>query len=142
VVFTTDTAGESALELVHLPSGHSRTLRAGNRGILYENPSLLDGAVAYERVTRCAQELRVASARKRTAGRLLLELPSTVSRDTGYEPDYEHAYNTASLCPNRGPGSGTKLRLGATAMSESAVYVTEAPEGEGASSARIITIAR
>ena len=142
VVFTTDTTGESAIELVHLPSGHSRTLRAGNRGILYENPSLLDGEVAYERVTRCAQELRIASAREKTSGRLLLELPSTVTRDTGYEEAYEHAYNMGSVCPNRAPGPGSKLSLGPLALSGTTVYLTEVPRGEGPAAARIVTVAR
>jgi hypothetical protein len=142
VVFTVDTTGESAIELFHLPSGHSRTLRAGDRGILYENPSLLDGQVAYERVTRCAQEIRLASARERAAGRLLLELPSTVSRDPGYEEEYEHAYNMASGCPNRRSGRGSKLRLGPLALSETAVYVTEVPEGEAPTAARIVTLGR
>ncbi len=141
-VFTIDTTAESAIELVHLPSGHSRTLRAGSRGILYENPSLLDGEVAYERVTRCAQELRLASARETTAGRLLLELPSTVTRDSGYEEEYEHAYNMGSVCPNRGAGSGSKFRLGPLALSETSVYVTEVPEREAPAGARIVTVAR
>jgi hypothetical protein len=142
VAFTIDTPGESAIELTHLASGHSRVLRAGNRGILYENPSLLDGQVAYVRVTRCAQELRLASARERAAGRLLLELPSTIPRDPGYEEEYEHAYNMASGCPNRRSGPGSKLRLGTTALSESAVYVTEMPEGESPTAARIVELPR
>jgi len=142
VVFTIDTTGESAIELFHLPSGHSRILRAGDRGILYENPSLLDGQVAYERVTRCAQEIRLASARESAAGRLLLELPSTVPRDPGYEEAYEHAYNMGSVCPNRGSGPGSKLRLGPLALGEAAVYITEVPEGEPPTAVRIVTLPR
>jgi hypothetical protein len=67
-----------------------------------------------------------------------MTLPSTVKRDHGYQPGYEHAYNGASLC-HLGGRRGAGMRLGPTALTLSRIYVTEIPP-VGAPS--IVTIRR
>jgi hypothetical protein len=91
------------------------------------NPVSLHGWLAYERVNRCAQELRIGSWRANRRDRVLLRLSSTVRRDPGYERGYEHAYNSASLCANRRSGRGIAKRLGPIALTSTTVYVTEEP---------------
>jgi hypothetical protein len=115
-------------------------LRASRSGSAFANPSLLDGRLLYERVGRCAQELRIGSPTTQRHDRVLLRLPSTVRRDPGYQRGYEHAYNGASLCRNRGAVRGGNIRLGATALTPSAAYVTEIPANPA--HARILTIGR
>ncbi len=162
VVFTVDTPARSALELVELASGRRRTLRAGRRGVAFFNPSLLGGRMLFERVTRCVQQLRLgtvagpagASSRPPAAGllgaagfsrtprgeRVLLSLPSAVSRDPGYQRGYTHAYNSASGCPNRRAGRGDATQLGATALAATSAYVTRL--GPAAGNAEIVSVAR
>lgn len=162
VAFTVDTPARSALELVELASGRRRTLRAARRGVAFFNPSLLGGRMLFERVTRCVQQLRLgavagpagASSRPLAAGllgaagssraphgeRVLLSLPSAVSRDPGYQPGYTHAYNSASGCPNRRAGSGGATQLGATALGATSAYVTTLSPAAG--NAEIVSVAR
>ena len=59
--------------------------------------------------------------------RLLLSLPSTVSRDPGYQSGYVQNYNSASLCKNRKSGPGGTTTLGSTALGGSAAFVSESP---------------
>jgi hypothetical protein len=155
-VFTVDTPRRSAIELVNLTNGHKRTLRAAGHGAAFFYPSLLGGGLLFEQVTRCAQQLRIgatlragtsvraarvdviARARSRRE-RVLLSLPSTVSRDPGYQGGYTHAYNSASGCGNRGTGQGGSTLLGSTALGQSRAYVTlTGPAGD----ARIVSVAR
>ncbi len=140
VVFTVNTPRRNAIEAMNLASGVRATLRAATRGAALVNPSLLSGRLLYERINRCAQELRIGSPGSARRDRVLLSLPSTVQRDPGYEPGYEHAYNSASLCPNRRAGRGSSTRLGATALSAGAAYVTEIPSDRD--EARIVSIRR
>jgi hypothetical protein len=162
VVFTVATPARSAIELVELASGRRRTLRAARRGVAFFNPSLLDGRMLFERVTRCVQQLRLAavagsagaSSRSSAAGslgvagssralpgeRVLLSLPSVVSRDPGYQRGYTHAYNSASGCPNRRAGSGGATQLGATALAATSAYVTRL--GPAAGNAEVVSLER
>ncbi len=144
VVFALSTAQRSAIELVDLESGARRPLRVASRGAQYANPSLLAGRLLFERTTRCAQQLQLGAAmpppRRARAGageRTLLRLRSTVRRDVGYEPGFEHAYNSASLCGG-GAGGGGAIRLGSTALGSASAYVTEVA-GAGA---RIVALPR
>lgn len=162
VVFTLDTPRRSAIELVDLASGRRRTLRAVGRDAAFFNPSLLGGALLFERTTRCVQQLRIAplaSAATAAAdagdaratlrrgrggggsqGRVLLSLPSTVSRDPGYQAGYTHAYNSASGCRNRRTGPGAAIQLGATALAPAGAYVTRL--GPGAGDAEVVAVKR
>jgi hypothetical protein len=162
VVFTVDTPARSAIELVELASGRRRTLRAVRRGVAFFNPSLLGGRMLFERVTRCAQQLRLGtiagaggrssssaavgllgaagSSRARRGERVLLSLPSAVSRDPGYQRGYTHAYNSASGCPNRRPGRGGTTQLGATALAATSAYVTRLGPADG--NAEVVSLAR
>jgi hypothetical protein len=162
VVFTVGTPERSAIELVELASGRRRTLRAASRGVAFFNPSLLGGRMLFERATRCVQQLRlgavagaagassrssaadslgVAGSSRATRGdRVLLSLPSAVSRDPGYQRGYTHAYNSASGCPNRRAGSGDATQLGATALTATSAYVTRL--GPAAGNAEIVSLAR
>jgi hypothetical protein len=127
VVFTVDTPRESVIEMVDLASGARHVLRSSGAGAALLNPSTLDGRLLYERTDRCRQELRIGALDTVRHDRVLMSLPSTVLRDPGYQPGYEHAYNTASACPNRAAGPGAGEQLGPTALSASAVYVTVIP---------------
>jgi hypothetical protein len=140
VVFALATPRRSRIEARNLTNGVRRVLRSSDHGTLLSNPSLLRGRLLYERSDRCIQELRIGNAIDARHDRLLLRLASTVSRDPGYQSGYEHAYNGASLCPNRGPGRGGKARLGSTALGAVVAYVTEIlpPPGD----AHIITLSR
>jgi hypothetical protein len=162
VVFTVNTPRRSALELVELTGGGRRTVRTARRGVAFFNPSLLGGRMLFERVTRCVQQLRLgavggpagASSRSAAAGspgaagssraargeRVLLSLPSAVSRDPGYQRGYTHAYNSASGCPNRGAGRGGATQLGATALAARSAYVTRL--GPAAGDAEVVSVAR
>jgi hypothetical protein len=130
--------------------------------VAFFNPSLLGGRMLFERVTRCVQQLRLgtvrgpagASSRSAAAGspgtagssrtargeRVLLSLPSAVSRDPGYQRGYTHAYNSASGCPNRGAGRGGATQLGATALAARSAYVTRL--GPAAGNAEVVSVAR
>jgi hypothetical protein len=164
VAFTVDTPARSAIELIELAGGRRRTLRAASSGVAFFNPSLAGERLLFERVTRCVQQLRLAAgaraarvgslaATHRPSGarhprrgrhpsreRLLLSLPSAVSRDPGYQPGYTHAYNSASGCPNRRPGRGGSVQLGATALDATGAYVTKL--GPAAGDVEIVSLAR
>jgi hypothetical protein len=165
VAFTVNTPARSAIELVDLASGRRRMLRAASRGVAFFNPSMFAGRLLFERVTRCVQQLRLAAvARPRQRGRragatsrlassgslgaagasrrerVLLSLPSAVSRDPGYQRGYTHAYNSASGCPNRHPGRGGSVQLGATALGATSAYVTKLGPPPG--NAEIVPVAR
>jgi hypothetical protein len=140
VVFATGTPARSAIEMVNLATGRSRLLRVARRDAALSNPALLDGRLLFERTTRCFQQLRIGAALARVRDRTLLSLPSTVTRDSGYQRGYAHAYNGASKCPNRGAGHGGQVRLGATALGAAGAYVTES--GGAAGQARIVSVSR
>jgi hypothetical protein len=91
-------------------------------------------------VTRCAQQLRLAGLRGRRRERVLLELPSTATRDPGYQRGYEHAWNAASLCRNGRAGGGARRRLGPTALGPRSAFVTVI--GARAPFARILSLRR
>jgi hypothetical protein len=161
-VFTVDTPRRSAIELVDLANGHRRTLRAAGHGAAFFYPSLLGDGLLFEQVTRCAQQLRIGSVGRAGARgsvarvaagasharraprshreRVLLSLPSTVSRDPGYQPGYTHAYNSASGCGNRATGRGGATQLGSTALGSSHAYVTLT--GPAGGDVRIATVTR
>jgi hypothetical protein len=139
VVFSVSTPKRSAIVMVNLTSGKQRVLRSASAGAALLNPSLSDGRLLYELSTRCAQQLRIGPV---THGRerVLLSLSSTAQRDPGYQQGYTHAYNSASLCPNRGQGPGSATQLGSTALAAHAAYVTEIPSIPG--DAQIIKLKR
>ena len=137
VVFTLDTPQRSVIELVDLATGARHVVRSSGTGAVLLNPSTLGGRLLYERVDRCRQELRIGALDAARNDRVLVSLASTVRRDPGYQPGYEHAYNTASVCPNRAAGPGAREQLGPTALSSSAVYFTSIPRNT--EDARILT---
>jgi hypothetical protein len=156
-VFTVDTPRRSAIELVDLANGHRRTLRSAGHGTAFFYPSLLGGSLLFEQVTRCSQQLWIGTSGAARGGghaaraevavrghrsrreRVLLSLPSTVSRDPGYQVGYTHAYNSASGCANRSTGNGGSTELGSTALGPSRAYVTLMGSPAGA---RIVSVAR
>jgi hypothetical protein len=141
LAFAFDTPRHSRIEALSLTGGARRTLRFSGRYAVLANPSLLDGRLLYERVDRCAQQLRLgATEGLGRKDRVLLSLPSTVRRDHGYQPGYEHAYNSASRCRNRRSGRGGSVRLGATALAAGVAYVSETRAGRGRT--RILGVAR
>jgi hypothetical protein len=131
VVFTVSTPSRTAVVMENLLSGATTVLRSAQGGAQLLNASLAGGELLYERFDRCSQKLEIGSLTSPGSDRTLVSLPSTAVRDPGYERAFTHAYNTASLCPNRGSGAGATVRLGATALSASTVYVTEIPSAPG-----------
>ena len=140
-VFAYSDARRSTLYEVDLATGARSVLRQANANVLYANPALLGGRLLYERTDRCAQELLLGTASTvgRGRDRVLLTLPSTVSRDSGYQPGYVENYDSASGCTNRKAGAGGTITLGATALGAQAAYVTESPADPAHT--QIITIA-
>lgn len=117
----------SAIYEVDLDTGTKRVLRESMGNVLYAFPVLSNGRLLYERVDRCAQELMIASPSSRRGDRVLLTVPSTVFRDSGYQPGYTHAYNSASVCANRKAGGGSRMTLGSSALGRSVAYLSESP---------------
>jgi hypothetical protein len=138
VVFSVDTPNSDAIVMMNLATGARRILRFSRRRYALMNPSELGGQLLYERVDRCSQQLRIGPLGGGGSERVLISLPSTVQRDPGYQRGYTHAYNTASLCPNRGTGAGATTELGATALGPAGAYVTEVPSNPDA--ARIVSL--
>ena len=140
VVYAFSDARRSTLYEVNLATGARRVLRQANANVLYGNPALSHGSLLYERTDRCSQQLLLGSllgaGRK---DRALLTLPSTVSRDPGYQPGYVENYNAASGCPNRAAGPGGTLTLGATALGPLFAYVSESPADPAQT--RIVSVA-
>jgi hypothetical protein len=137
VTFTVDTPRRSRIEVANLRNGARHTLRQSKRGAGLFNPALLHGRLLYERVNECRQQLRLGPLHSPHRDHVLKGLASTVRRDPGYEGGYEHAWNMASKCHNRGFGKGGKLELGPVALGASRVYFTEVVAGTDR--ARIIT---
>jgi hypothetical protein len=127
VAYAYSDARQSTIYEVNLDSGTRWVLRRAAGNVLYENPALRNGLLLYERVDRCAQELLFGSSSSPKSDRLLLSLPSTVSRDAGYQSGYVDMYNSASRCENRTTGPGGTITLGSTALDASAAYVSESP---------------
>jgi hypothetical protein len=127
VVFSLDTPTRARIDAFDLATRSRRTLRSATYGVSFANPSLLAGRLLYERTDRCRQELRIGALSTARGERVLLHLPSTVVRDPGYERSFEHAYNMGSVCRNRNFGRGASARLGPTALTPTAAYVTEIP---------------
>jgi hypothetical protein len=144
VVFALGTAQFSSIQDYNLAVGRMHVLRVARRDAALSNPSLRHGRLLFERVTRCAQQLRIGAAlqrgHSRARERTLLSLPSTVSRDTGYQRGFTHRYNGASGCPNRAAGAGAAVRLGPTALSAGVAYLTETSTITG--DAQIVAIAQ
>ncbi len=130
VVFTVDTPKRDTIEAMNLATGVRHVLRYSSSTTGLLNPALLHGRLLYERVDRCAQELRLGPVGSVRRDRVLLRLASTARRDRGYEPGYEANWNSASRCPNRSAGAGSDTRLGPAALSATAAYVTEIGSGQ------------
>jgi hypothetical protein len=139
VVYSFSDAVRSTIYEVDLADGARRILRQANANILYSDPALSSGRLLYERTDRCKQQLLLGSPSGKGRERALLTLPSTVTRDPGYQPGYVQDYNAASLCANRKTGPGGTITLGATALGKSDAYVSESPADPLRT--RIVTIA-
>ena len=137
VVFAFSNASRSTIYEVDLASGLRRVLRQADANVLYSNPALAGGRLLYELTNRCEQQLLLGSPLS-AHDRVLLTLPSTVTRDPGYQPGYEEDWNSASLCANRKTGPGGTITLGASALGARDAYVSESPLDPA--STRIVTI--
>jgi hypothetical protein len=129
----------SSIDQVNLDSGVRTILRRATSNVLYANAALAHGQLLYELTNRCAQQLLLGAPNTARHDRVLLSLPSTVLRDPGYQAGYQQAWNSASLCKNRGSGHGATVTLGATALGAAEAYVSESPND--VRQTRIVSIA-
>jgi hypothetical protein len=127
LVFSRSSASSSVIMKVDLATGTRTKLRATRANYSLQNPVLSGGRLLYEQVDRCEQKLLLGPATRGARSQLLLGLPSTVRRDPGYQPGYQHNWDSASHCPNRAAGPGGKLTLGTIALDGTNAYVTEYP---------------
>ena len=127
VVYAFSDASRSEIYEVNLPDGARRVLRRAYANVLYSDPALSSGRLLYERTDRCEQQLLLAPISGKGRERVLLTLPSTVTRDPGYQPGYVEDYNATSLCANRKTGPGGAITLGAAALGTGDAYVSESP---------------
>jgi hypothetical protein len=139
VVWTYSDPARSTLYEVNLATGARTILLQSVRNVLYSNPSLAGMRLLYERTDRCAQDVLLGSSAAPARARVILALPSIVTRDPGYQPGYVQDYNTASLCHNRRTGPGGTTTLGPTALGAAAAWVSESPPNVGAT--RIVAVA-
>jgi len=138
VAYSYSTPGGSGIYEMNVATGARRVLRSAHRNVQFDNPALDAGRLLYERVDRCVQDVLLGNAYDPASDRVILSLPSTVLRDPGWQPGYQHEWNSASLCGNRGAGAGGTTTLGATALGPGDAYVTESPTELAAS--RIVTL--
>ena len=142
VAYSVSGPAQSRIEEIDLASGARTLLRSASANVAFSNPSLHGGLLLDERTDRCAQLLLLGAPASAAHDRTLLELPSTVLRDPGWQPGYQQAWNSASLCSNRATGAGGRLMLGATALGSADAYVTESPTSDvGASVIEKIALA-
>ncbi|HEX4034091.1 MAG TPA: hypothetical protein VHX66_06580 [Solirubrobacteraceae bacterium] len=139
VVWTYSDAVRSTLYEANLATGARRILLRSARNVLYANPSLAGGRLLYERSDRCVQDVLLGSSAAPAHARVILALPSIVTRDPGYQPGYVQDYNTASLCHNRKTGPGGTMTLGPTALGIATAWVSESPPALAAT--RIVAVA-
>jgi len=139
VVWTYSDSLRSTLYEVNLATGARSILLQSVRNVLYSNPSLAGRRLLYERTDRCAQDVLLGSSAAAAHARVILTLPSIVTRDPGYQPGYVQNYNTASLCHSRRTGPGATTTLGPTALGATTAWVSESPPNAGAT--RILAVA-
>jgi len=109
---------QTSIVSVDLAHGRRRTLRSGTN-VQYLNPSLLSGALLYVRVSRCAQELRLA---RRGRDHALLRLEPVAAQDRGHD----HGHTTQGSrqpCPGGRRPPGRRL-LWTTALAANTAFVT------------------
>jgi hypothetical protein len=127
VAYAYSTPAGSSIAAIDLASGARTVLRSATSEVQFESPALGGGHLLYERSDRCAQELLLGGTYSSSGDRVLLTLPSTVARDPGWQGGYQHAWNSASGCPNRRAGAGGTITLGSTALGSADAYVSESP---------------
>jgi hypothetical protein len=127
VAYSYSTQAGSSIDAMDLASGTRTVLRGTTSKVQFANPALASGRLLYERVDRCAQELMLGGTYSSSSDRVLMRLPSTVARDPGWQSGYQHAWNSASVCPNRAAGAGGTTTLSSTALGSANAYVSESP---------------
>ncbi|HEY1834826.1 MAG TPA: hypothetical protein VGG08_10335, partial [Solirubrobacteraceae bacterium] len=138
VVWTYSDAVRSTLYEANLATGARQILLRSVRNVLYSNPSLAGARLLYERSDRCVQDVLLGSSAAPAHARVILALPSIVTRDPGYQPGYVQDYNSASLCHNRRTGPGGTMTLGPTALGAATAWVSESPPNVAAT--RIVAV--
>jgi len=126
VAYALSGARRSTLYEVNLATGARTVVLEEHANVLFSNPVISHRRLLYERTDRCEQELLLRTSQHGHA-RVLLTLPSTVTRDPGYQPGYVEDYNSASLCAHRSTGAGGAITLGASALGARDAYVSESP---------------
>jgi hypothetical protein len=101
-----------------LSVGRRQTLRRG-ASVQFLNPSALKGSLLYVEVTRCAQELRLATGGRE---RVLLRAAPIAAQDVGYEPGHT-SQGSRRPCPG-GPRAPGRDVMWTTALAPRAALVT------------------
>jgi hypothetical protein len=118
LVFSVVRGTRTSIVLVDLARHQRRTVRHGTTE-QYLDPSLLSGRLLYVKVTRCAQELRLAY---RGRERVLLRAAPTAAQDVGYEPGHT-SQGGRRPCRGGTRAPGRKL-LWTTALARGTALVT------------------
>lgn len=119
-----------------------RVLRNDAAWRVVSNPSVQGDSVIYVRTGYCEQAVMIGSLSGRPSGRddrVKLRLRARVSRDPGYEPRHERAYNGASKCPRR-KYAGYSGELWTTSLGPARLLVTLLARNR--SKPRVLVIAR
>jgi hypothetical protein len=137
IVFHVADPRSSRIVAVDLASGRRRVLRRSRLDAL-TNPAVLAGALLYVRQTNTSQLLHLGPARPGSSDRdrVLLRVPSTSLRDSGYEPGYSRVTRT----PPAGPRSATSFWT--TALARDAAYLTLLPRTGDPRQATIVRVPR
>jgi hypothetical protein len=138
VVYATSSPRESSITSIDLSSATTRRLR-NSRSNLLLNPSLLNGQLLYDEVSRCAQWVRLGPL-DAPSGRVLYTLPALAGQDSGHQRGYT---TQGSHTPCRGPLRPTTTMLWTTALTGDTAYVTKLAEPRAnVSQASIVEIKR
>lgn len=134
VVFHVARGTGSTIEGLNLLTGERRIVRR-SRSQLLTNPSLLGGALLYDRQTSTGQLVELGPVDRPGADRVLYRIAAPSVHDVGHERGYSRHTRTRPVRPS-------KWRLWTTALSARRVYVTLLPRAGNASGARLISLSR
>jgi hypothetical protein len=123
LVYATSSGRESSITSVDLSSASTRRLRSSHSSLLL-NPSLLNGQLLYDEVSRCAQWVLLGPLAG-PRGRVLYTLSALAGQDAGHDRGRR---KQGARTPCKGTLRPTTSMLWTTALAGDSVYVTTLAE--------------